>query len=86
MPAACGPIGQTQPMQPDTLCALGRALFGPSWRTALAGALGVTPQRITCWANGHEPMPAKFAVMLPAVADARLAEVRQAVATLRRAA
>lgn len=73
-------------MQPDTLCAMGAALFGPAWKAALAQALGVTPAFVSRVAHGHKPMPADWPARLLAIAQARHRETAQAIATLSRAA
>lgn len=42
---------------PETLCAIGRALYGPSWQGALADALEVNVRTMRRWAKGEFDMP-----------------------------
>lgn len=44
-------------MTPDTLAAIGRALYGERWQTALAHDLGVTDRTMRRWAAGASPVP-----------------------------
>jgi hypothetical protein len=45
-------------MTPARLNEIGTALFGPSWRAALAAALGVAERTVRRWAAGDTDMPA----------------------------
>ena len=49
-------------MTPAQFRALGEALYGPRWQTALAGHLGVASRTVRRWAAGSP--------ISPAVADA----------------
>ena len=38
----------------DTLREVGEALYGPSWQTPMADALGVTDRTVRYWAGGKD--------------------------------
>ncbi len=41
----------------DKFIAAGRAVYGGTWKSALAEKLGVSRQQVHRWANGEAPIP-----------------------------
>lgn len=44
-------------MTPTQFAKIGEALYGPSWRTALADALKVGERTVRRWEKGDSPIP-----------------------------
>lgn len=42
---------------PETFAKVGEALYGPSWRNALAGALEVAERTVRRWEHGESAIP-----------------------------
>ena len=60
--------------------AYGYALYGRSWKTAMAADLGVDARRITHWLAGTRPVPTGVWNDLQKIAGQRLADVQEAAA------
>jgi transcriptional regulator with XRE-family HTH domain len=69
---------EVRPMTPLDLCIVGQTLYGPSWRAALADALGVSERTIRRWANGEFPIPEHVAGELAALCEGRAIEIETA--------
>ena len=65
---------------PVRLEAHGFALYGKSWKTAIADDLGVDARRVTHWIQGTRPVPAGIWSDLQKIARNRLDEVKDAAA------
>lgn len=63
----------------DKLEKIGKALFGRSWKKALAEALGVDERRITHWLQCTRPVPDGVWIDLKKVAEQRKLEVDDAI-------
>ena len=46
-------------MTPDTLASIASLLYGRSWQTALAEAMGVQRRTVCYWASGQVAVPEK---------------------------
>lgn len=44
-------------MKPELFNKIGEALYGPSWRNALADALGVAERTVRRWQDGTSAIP-----------------------------
>ncbi len=44
-------------MKPELFSKIGEALYGPSWRNALADALGVAERTVRRWQDGTSAIP-----------------------------
>lgn len=61
------------------ICAVGRALYGPSWQRPLAEALGVADRTVRRWAAGDAvPSPGVWADLRTLV-GARIAEINDVI-------
>lgn len=69
---------QGNPVKPTDLPRLGVALYGPAWRVALAGGLGVAPSTVWRWAQGRVPMPADIESRLRFLAVRRIRDIEGA--------
>ena len=69
-------------MTPAALTAAGRALYGPSWKRPLAGALGITERTLYRWLDGTSAMPAVLPNRLAEIAEARVADIGAAMIML----
>lgn len=67
---------------PVRLEAHGWALYGRTWKTAMAEDLGVDARRITHWLQGTRPVPSGVWSDLQKIAMQRLADVQEAAAGL----
>lgn len=63
----------------DKLQKIGKALFGKSWKKALAEALKVDERRITHWLQCTRPVPKGVWSDLKLIADQRKSEVENAI-------
>jgi plasmid maintenance system antidote protein VapI len=45
-------------MTPEQFCTIGRALYGPKWQRALAGALDIGERQVRHYAAGSRELPA----------------------------
>jgi hypothetical protein len=62
-------------MTPTTLRLVGKTLYGPSWRAALAEALQVSPRTIRRWSTGEFPIPDSVADELSILCRTKGAEL-----------
>ena len=76
------PVELADVPDPVRLEAHGWALYGRSWKTAMAEDLGVDARRITHWVQGTRPVPAGVWLDLQKIAQKRLADVQEAAAGL----
>lgn len=60
------------------LTSYGYALYGRTWKTAMAEDLGVDARRITHWIQGTRPVPAGVWADLQKIARNRLADIQAA--------
>lgn len=63
----------------DKLEKIGKALFGKSWKKALAEALKVDERRITHWLQCTRPVPPGVWLDLKKIADQRKSEVQDVI-------
>lgn len=60
-------------MTPDTLRAIGEALYGERWQSDTARLLGVDSRRVRQWMAGERPIPAGITPeLLSALRDRRV--------------
>jgi hypothetical protein len=70
-------------MTPDELAAVGSSLFGPTWQTRLANALGVNDRTLRRWASGENAIPAYVRVELLVLCEKRREGIDHAIKILR---
>ena len=59
-------------MTPDTLRAVGEALYGLRWQTPLAHDVGVNDRTMRRWLAGTNPMPERLQANLRAIVKNRI--------------
>lgn len=69
-------------MIPDTLRAIGEALYGERWQSDTARLLGVDSRRVRQWMAGERPIPAGIAAKLAGALRDRRAAIDALVPTL----
>ena len=74
------PVSLPDVPDPVRLEAYGWALYGRSWKTAMAEDLGVDARRITHWVQSTRPVPSGVWSDLQKIAMQRLADVQDAAA------
>lgn len=74
------PVELADVPDPVRLEAHGYALYGRSWKTAMATDLGIDARRITHWLQGTRPVPTGVWSDLQKIAMQRLADVQEAAA------
>jgi len=62
-------------MTPAQFVKIGEALYGPSWRAALAQALGVAERTVRRWAAETSPIPDNLPAELAALCRQRAADL-----------
>ena len=63
-----------------TLEALGKALYGPGWQSALARDLGITPRAVRHWMAGAHKVPRDICDRLRDAFAAKIEVVNRAAA------
>lgn len=76
------PVELADVPDPVRLEANGLALYGRSWKSAMAEDLHVDARRITHWLQGTRPVPSGVWSDLQKIAMQRLADVQEAAAGL----
>ena len=76
------PVELADVPDPVRLEANGLALYGRSWKSAMAEDLHVDARRITHWLQGTRPVPSGVWSYLQKIAMQRLADVQEAAAGL----
>lgn len=66
-------------MTPARLSAIGRALYGDRWQSALAAALGVADRTVRRWAAGTSPVPDGAARDMTALLNERAGMLRDLI-------
>lgn len=70
-------------MTPDQLAAVGSALFGPTWQTRLANAIGVNDRTLRRWASGENVIPVYVRTELLVLCQKRREGIDEAINILR---
>lgn len=71
-------------LTPEKLEWLGLSLYGTSFKIQLASALGVDRRRINHWLDGDRPIPVGIKAELLQIAQARQAQIVDAVNYLKK--
>lgn len=71
------------PKNAKAICAVGEALFGPTWQTAMASRLGVDRRTIARWARGAVLPPARWHDLriLCTAREADISDAREIITT-----
>ena len=67
-------------LTPETLAAVGEALFGDDWRALMADALGISARSLRYMLDGTRPVHEGFVSDLERIAEQRHADVRALLA------
>ena len=70
-------------MTPKTLATVGSALYGPTWQTRLANAIGVNDRTVRRWYAGEMTIPSTLRVELLQLAEGRRGDIDEAIRLLR---